>query len=48
MEALVKLHDNIVYYLVAILFSVGWIQGALPRVFNSYFLILIWEYYDCD
>ena len=28
MEALVELHNNIMYYLVAILFAVGWIQAA--------------------
>ena len=27
--------DNIMYYLVAILFSVGWIQGAIIRNFDS-------------
>ena len=35
MEALVELHDNIMYYLVAILFSVGWIQGSIIRNFDS-------------
>ena len=35
MEALIKLHDNIMYYLVAILFAVGWIQGAIIRNFQS-------------
>jgi heme/copper-type cytochrome/quinol oxidase subunit 2 len=35
MEALVELHDNIMYYLVAILFAVGWIQGAIIRNFDS-------------
>ena len=35
MEALVELHDNIMYYLVAILFSVGWIQAAIIRNFDS-------------
>ena len=35
MEALVELHDNIMYYLVVILFSVGWIQGAIIRNFDS-------------
>lgn len=29
MEALVELHNNILYYLVAILFAVGWIQAAI-------------------
>jgi heme/copper-type cytochrome/quinol oxidase subunit 2 len=35
MEALVELHDNIMYYLVAILFSVGWIQGAIIKNYAS-------------
>ena len=35
MEALVELHDNIMFYLVAILFAVGWIQGAIIRNFQS-------------
>lgn len=35
MEALVELHDNIMYYLVAILFSVGWIQGAIIKNFDN-------------
>ena len=35
MEALVELHDNIMYYLVAILFAVGWVQAAIIRNFNS-------------
>jgi heme/copper-type cytochrome/quinol oxidase subunit 2 len=35
MEALVELHDDIMYYLVAILFAVGWIQGAIIRNFDS-------------
>jgi cytochrome c oxidase subunit 1 len=35
MEALVELHDNIMYYLVAILFSVGWVQGAIIKNFNN-------------
>ena len=35
MEALVELHDDIMYYLVAILFSVAWIQGAIVKYFNS-------------
>ena len=34
MEALVELHDDIMYYLVAILFSVAWIQGAIIKYFN--------------
>ena len=37
MEALVELHDNIMYYLVAILFSVAWIQGAIIKNFDNYF-----------
>jgi group I intron endonuclease len=36
MEALVELHDNIMYYLVGILFSVGWIQAAIIRNFGSF------------
>ena len=35
MEALVELHNNIMYYLVAILFAVGWIQAAIIRNFQS-------------
>ena len=35
MEALVELHDDIMYYLVAILFSVAWIQGAIIKYFNN-------------
>ena len=35
MEALVELHDNIMYYLVAILLAVGWIQAAIIRNFQS-------------
>ena len=35
MEALVELHDNIMYYLVAILFAVGWIQGAIIKNFDN-------------
>jgi cytochrome c oxidase subunit 2 len=35
MEALVELHDNIMYYLVAILFGVGWIQAAIIRNFDN-------------
>jgi heme/copper-type cytochrome/quinol oxidase subunit 2 len=34
MEALIELHDVIMYYLVAILFSVGWIQGAIIKNFE--------------
>jgi heme/copper-type cytochrome/quinol oxidase subunit 2 len=35
MEALIELHDNIMYYLVAILFAVAWIQAAIIRNFQS-------------
>jgi cytochrome c oxidase subunit 2 len=35
MEALVELHNNIMYYLFAILFSVGWIQGSIIRNFDN-------------
>jgi len=35
MEALVELHDNIMYYLVAILLAVAWIQAAIIRNFES-------------
>ena len=31
MEGLVELHDNIMYYLVIILFSVGWILLSIIR-----------------
>jgi len=33
MEALTELHDNIMYYLVIILFAVGWIMVAVIRSF---------------
>jgi cytochrome c oxidase subunit 1 len=35
MEALVELHDNIMYYLVGILIAVGWIQGAIINNFRN-------------
>lgn len=35
MEALVELHDNIMFYLVIILFSVGWILVSIIRNFVS-------------
>jgi len=35
MEALVELHDDIMFYLVAILFGVGWIQAAIIRNYDS-------------
>jgi len=34
MEALVELHDDIMFYLVAILFSVAWIQASIIKYFN--------------
>ena len=36
MEALVELHDNIMFYLVIILFSVGWILITIIRNFVNY------------
>ena len=33
MEALVELHDNIMFYLVIILFGVGWIMVSIIRNF---------------
>jgi len=35
MEAIVELHDNIMFYLVAILLAVGWLQAAIIRNFDS-------------
>jgi heme/copper-type cytochrome/quinol oxidase subunit 2 len=35
MEGLIELHDNIMYYLVIILFSVGWILFSIIRNFVS-------------
>jgi len=35
MEALVELHDNIMFYLVGILLGVAWIQGAIIKNFES-------------
>ena len=35
MEALVELHDNIMFYLIIILFSVGWILGAIVTKFSK-------------
>lgn len=35
MEGLVELHDNIMYYLVLILFAVGWIMFSLIRNFTE-------------
>ena len=33
MEGLVELHDNIMYYLVLILFAVGWVLFSIIRYF---------------
>ena len=35
MEAVVELHDNIMYYLIIILFIVGWIQGSIISNFDN-------------
>lgn len=35
MEALVELHDNIMFYLVIILFSVGWILAAIVAKYSK-------------
>jgi cytochrome c oxidase subunit 2 len=35
MEALVELHDNIMYYLITILFGVGWIITSIIRNYAS-------------
>jgi heme/copper-type cytochrome/quinol oxidase subunit 2 len=35
MEGLVELHDNIMYYLVIILFAVGWILLSIIRNYVS-------------
>ncbi len=35
MEGLIELHDNIMYYLVIILFSVGWVLLSIVRNFVS-------------
>ena len=35
MEGLVELHDNIMYYLVIILFGVGWILLSIIRNYVS-------------
>ena len=45
MEALVELHDNIMFYLVIILFGVGWILISIINVYNnvqSLYLLNIW------
>jgi len=33
MEGLIELHDNIMFYLVLILFAVGWIMFSIVRNF---------------
>ena len=40
MEALIELHDNIMYYLVIILFGVAWIILSIVRIYvnNKYFI----------
>ncbi len=35
MEELVELYDNIMFYLVVILFSVGWIMISIVRNYNN-------------
>ena len=35
MEGIIELHDNIMYYLVVILFSVGWVLVSLVRKYIS-------------
>jgi len=35
MEGLVELHDNIMFYLVIILFGVGWIMISIVRNYNN-------------
>lgn len=35
MEALVELHDNIMYYLITILFGVGWVLISIIRNYTS-------------
>lgn len=35
MEGLVELHDNIMYYLVLILFSVGWVLFSIIKNFAA-------------
>ena len=35
MEGLVELHDNILFYLVIILFAVGWILVSIARTFSN-------------
>ena len=35
MEGLVELHDNILFYLVIILFAVGWILVSIARTYSS-------------
>ena len=35
MEALIELHDNIMYFLIIILFSVGWILFSIIKNYNT-------------
>lgn len=35
MEGLVELHDNIMFYLVIILFGVGWIMASIVRNYSN-------------
>ena len=35
MEALIELHDNIMYFLIIILFSVGWVLFSIIKNYNS-------------
>jgi len=35
MEALVELHNEIMFYLVGVLLAVGWVQAAIVRYFDS-------------
>jgi len=35
MEALIDLHDNIMFFLIVILFSVGWILFSIIKNYNS-------------
>jgi len=45
MEGLVELHDNIMYYLVIILFGVGWILLSIVR---NYINRINMNYYTCS
>jgi hypothetical protein len=35
MEGLVELHDNILFYLVIILFAVGWILVSIAKTYSN-------------